>query len=61
MHQRIHLGPKIPQIKQLKLSFCSDTTLIALGWWYLKIRIVQYCIEPKIEMYKTDLGLNVQV
>jgi hypothetical protein len=30
MHQRSYLGPKIPQIKQLKLSFYFDTTLIDL-------------------------------
>jgi hypothetical protein len=57
MHQRSHFGSKIPQIKQLKLSSRSDTTLIALGWWYLKAKIVQDCKEPKIEMYKPIWGL----
>jgi hypothetical protein len=34
---------------------------MALGWWYLKAKIVQDYKESKVEMFKTDLGLNVQV
>jgi hypothetical protein len=52
MHQKSQFGPKVSQIKQLKLSSCSDTTLIALRWLYLKAKIMQDCKEPKVEMYK---------
>jgi hypothetical protein len=52
MHQRSHFGPKIPQIKQLKLSFCSDTNLIHLEMMVLKVRRVQDCKKPKVKIYK---------
>jgi hypothetical protein len=31
--------------------------LESLGWWYLKVKIVQECKEPKVEMYKPIWGL----
>jgi hypothetical protein len=34
---------------------------MALGWWYLKAKIVQDYKEPKVEMYKINLGLSIQV
>jgi hypothetical protein len=57
MHQRSYLRLKIPQVKQLKSSSCSDTTLIALWWMVFKTRIVQYCKEPKVKIYKPIWGL----
>jgi hypothetical protein len=32
-------------------------SLIALGWLYLKAKIVQDCKEPKVEIYKPIWGL----
>jgi hypothetical protein len=55
--KEVILDKKILQIKQLKLSICSDTTLIALGFWYLKGKRVQDCKKPKVEMYKLIWGL----
>jgi hypothetical protein len=35
--------------------------MMAVGWRYLKAKIVQDCKESKVEIYKIDLGLSVQV
>jgi Reverse transcriptase (RNA-dependent DNA polymerase) len=41
--------------------FGTKWILMALKWWYLKAKIVQDCKEPKLKIYKTDLGLSVQI
>jgi hypothetical protein len=36
----------------LNLMFVLWMCLMALGWWYLKTKIVQNYKESKVEMYK---------
>jgi hypothetical protein len=42
--------------KVIFLAIC-DRSLKSLGWWYWKVKIVQECKEPKVEMYKSIWGL----